>query len=248
MVEEDAPEHLTTVTREDAYASTPPFGHFHEGISFFTDGTDNYLMAMLSFGQAFGFGTDMTVCLKIGPDGFVPFTDGPPGSLANFGFYDDPPGAQAEPGWYFAAHARGGVVDPNGNVWLSFAQYGAPGEGTDGMFHYVKNGIGDWFTASLTNEEKGIDDLIWPGPALTYSPSGDVIYQLANVYLDPVLNNSTFGVWACPVIENAKIPLILISGGKAIRVYPDGRMEIINAPQKESNINPTGEVTVVGDT
>jgi hypothetical protein len=53
-----------------------------------------------------------------------------------------------------------------------------------------------------------------------------------------------FGVWELTINQAAHIPLVTTIGGKAVRVYPDGRIELISAPPKRVTVSPTGEVTV----
>lgn len=215
IVEDDAPNHLYVRTRTDSMASTPPLGHFQQGFSFTTDGKDNYMTANMGGGQAFGFFPDQIVALKIGETGFIPFTDGPPGGLASYGYpqYDDGTGTWGQYSWIWLTSGRSICVDVNGNVWVGFPSVGgAPAEYTTMVAHAAKNGLGDWFTASLTNDELGYDAINGPQPHICTSPDGTKLYMLWDVFIyddggvTPI--SETFGVWECDIIPNAKIPLI----------------------------------------
>ncbi len=78
------------------------------------------------------------------------------------------------------------------------------------------NGIGGWFAAAEENESFGFENTLAPMGHVISSPNGDRIYVLFDVFLYsdgiPPSEPSTFGVFECPVIPNAKIPLIPLSG------------------------------------
>lgn len=250
MIEEDAPDHVYTVTRTDSIASTPPYGHFQQGFGFYTDGKDNYMTANLGGGQAFGFFQDTIVALKIGTNGFVPFTEGPPGHLQGVGYPQDTILGQAGAGWWsWDTCSRSIFVGPNSNVWMAWPGWGgAPANFTDFVAHAVPNGIGGWFAAALGNEDGGYDPINAPQGIVLGSPDGTKIYICwdTDIYSDGIVpaEPSTFGVWECPIIFDAKIPLIPISG-MAIRVYPDGRVEIVSKPSQLVKIEPSGNVSIL---
>lgn len=216
IVEDDAPDHVQVLTRTDGFSSTPPYGHFHEGLSFFSDGQKNYVGANLSAGQAFGFFGDMYTVLEVGPEGFIPFSEGPTGILGGFGYGNQEIGQTTGAHWAHACHAKSGIKDAEGTIWFGVAVEGTSGEWTPMIHTYAKNGLGDWFAASEDNEQRGYPELVWPNPALAISPDGTTLYSLdeAFIYAAPSFTEGpTFGVWACPITRDAKIPLIPLMGG-----------------------------------
>ena len=251
LIEDDAPYHVYLRTYADGVASTPPVGHFQQGFGFCTDGIDNYMTANCGGGQAFGFFPDQIVALKIGETGFVPFTDGPPGGVASYGYplWDDGDGGFGQTSWTWDTNGRSINVDTNGNVWVGFSSVGgAPGEFTDIITVAAKNGIGDWFIGALNNEEFGYDIIYSPAPSIISSPDGTKVYILWDVAIydngTPPNEPWTFGVWECDVIPDAKIPLVVTIGGKAVRIYPDGRYEVLDRAPQKVLVLPSGEVKI----
>ena len=78
------------------------------------------------------------------------------------------------------------------------------------------NGIGDWYAASETNNYLGYAAGETPTMLLGTSPNGDTLYVLTASYIfdDAVgaVEGTTFGVWACPITRDSKVPLIPIAG------------------------------------
>lgn len=258
LIEEGAPNHTYVDTLFDGIASTPPVGHFQQGFGGDTDGQYNYMTANLGGGQAFGFFGDTIVALRIGEEGFEPFTDGPPGALQGSGYPQGVVfGSSGFSGWGWDTGGRSIHVDTNENVWLAW-------NGTEGAtFNYSEfvavagkegvsarlAGMPGWYAAADENESLGYDNTYMPVGHVVSSPNGDTVYILFDSFIwgDPTPPNEpyTFGVYECPVLEDNKIPLIAIfPGGMAVRVYPDGRYEVIEAQFKTVRVEPSGQVTL----
>ncbi len=260
LIEEDAPNHLYVQTLYDGISSSPPVGHADQVFGGCTDGIKNYMTANLFGGQAFGFFGDTIVALAIGEEGFEPFTDGPPGAIQGPGYPQGVIfGLQGFSGWGWPTGGRSIHVDTNGNVWLAWnALEGAAFNYSDFIAVAANNnmttelrGLPGWYAAAEENESLGQDNTYMPVGHVVSSPNGDTLYVLFDAFLwaDASSRPYTFGVYECPITQNAKIPLIpIFLRGKAVKVYPDGRMEIINAPQKRITVSTTGEVTVEADT
>jgi hypothetical protein len=255
LTEEDVPDHVFLVTREDNVASTPPYGHFQQGMAFCSGPkgaeTDNYISLCLGGGQGFGFFGDSIIATKVTDEGLEAFTTVSPTVVAGAGITSEfVLGLAGFSGWAWDIGGRAIHCDANGDVWLHWAMSGPDDDALDFVAVAYKhnqgdNGLGGWFAASEVNEQMGWDAINDATGRIESSPSGDKIYLLQDTFIFRWTSATyTYGVWECPVLPNHKIPLIPILGGKAIRVYPDGRIEIINAPQKRVIVSPSGDVTV----
>lgn len=190
------------------------------------------MTANLEGGQAFGFFGDTIVALAIGAEGFEPFTDGPPGATQGPGYPQGLVfGLAGFSGWGWTSGARSIHVDSNGNFWLAW-------NGTEGAtFNYSdfiavaandqmttqKAGLSGWYAAADENESLGYDNTYMPVGHVVSSPNGDTLYILFDSFIwgAPGAPNEpyTFGIYECPVTQNAKIPLIAIFAGGAIPMY-----------------------------
>ena len=225
LIEENAQDHVYVTTLYDAIASSPPVGHFQQGFGGSTDGIDNYMTANLGGGQGFGFFGDTIVSLKIGPDGFVPFTDGPPAALQGPGYPQGTVmGLSGFSGWGWSTGGRSIHVDINGNVWLAWnGTEGAANNYSDFVAVAGKDGdlpgnvgLSGWYAAAGENESMGNDNTHMPIGHVISSPNGNKVYVLFDSFLwtDNVLPSDpyTFGVYECDVTQDAHVPLIVILG------------------------------------
>jgi len=221
LIEENARNHVYVKTAYDSIASTPPLGHAQQGFGGCTDGINNYMTANLFGGQAFGFFGDTIVALKIGAEGFEPFTDGPPGALQGPGYPQGTVfGLSGFSGWSWDSGGRSIHVDVNENAWLAW-------NGTEGAtFNYsdfvavaANNnmttqlaGLSGWYAAADENESLGQDNAYMPIGHVVSSPNGDTVYILFDTYIwsdgTGAAEPYTFGVYECPVLPDNKIPLI----------------------------------------
>lgn len=225
LTEEDIPDHVFVVTREDSIASTPPYGHFQQGMGFcsgpFGSETDNYIALNTGGGQAFGFFGDTIIATKVTAEGLEAFTTGPPSILQGAGYPAGfTLGLAGFSGWAWDIGARAIHCDSQGRVWLHWA--GSGPEFDSYMFFALAypynngdNGLGGWFAAADMNEQMGFDPIEDASGRIMSSPDGSKIYFLQ----DPLLFNwtaaepGTYGVWECDDVIDAHIPLVkLISG------------------------------------
>jgi len=240
LIEENAEDHVYLPTLKGGPGSVPPVGHFQQGLGGCTDGIDNYMTANLAGGQAFGFFGDTIVALKIGPDGFVPFTDGPPAALQGPGYPQGLVlGLSGFSGWGWLTAGRSIHVDVNKNVWLAW-------NGTEGAtFNYSEfvavagndgvtgnRGLSGWYAAADENESLGYDNTFMCTGHVLSSPDGDTLYILFDAYIwgDPTPPNepSTLGVYECPITQDAKIPLISLLGVVSMNWRSSDRRAVAN--------------------
>lgn len=242
--EDDLPGQLAKPTRPLSHPANY-IGHWQQGMAFTSDGTDLYLGANLGYNGSQG---EVYIACKCDDNGMVPISDAPAGVLGGSGAA----GSIQFPSWNWLMSSKSILVDSTGTLWFANSVTD-PIISAGVMIQTLvpDSGIGDWFSASEKQLVMGIDSQNdSPLQVLAISPDETKLYVLCDI--DIGTNNVlvpqpfVFGVWEMDIIRDAKIPLVTTIGGKAVRIYPDGRIELISAPPKRVSVSPTGEVTVIG--
>lgn len=136
-------------------------------------------------------------------------------------------------GWVCADSAI--QVTPRGAIFFAYSIWGVVAEFEESIVTYVPNGHGDWYLASEHNNPIGQTQFDWIDGSMAQSPNGDTIYNLGRFFIHDgatTVEDSVFGVWACPVIEDAKIPLIPVVGGEVnMNIRTSRRMDVVRLNQ-----------------
>lgn len=220
MPEDSVPNYVGEITKPEAFGWFVA-GHWQQGMGTYYDAQSgkSYLMACLGMGGSWG---DTLMLAEITETGlqYINGASRSAGIISSTGYspnwyenvYRHAFSYNVVEQWGWDCHCKSMTVDAYGNIW--YAYIGAGTSSDDSYSHTVGTqvdyGTGGWVAANDHQFQFASTQYDSVTPVVLRNPSGDKIYILLDGFISENLTYplwKTFGVWECPIVRNAYIPL-----------------------------------------